>query len=453
MSTPELLADVQGPVLFPGDAGFTEEAAVFNTAVSHDPYVIVGATNAEDVRAAVRFARTENRLVAVLNTGHGPSQSVTREAVMITTKRMTGVRVDERTRTARVEAGVHWGQVVEAAARVGLAPLAGSSPQVGVVGYTLGGGVSVSLGRAFGYAADHVQAVEVVTADGAQRRVTPESDPDLFFALLGGKGNVGVVTALEFDLFPVSELYAGSLQFDGDCAAEVLRAYCLLTAAATDELTSSIVFLHAPDLPFVPEFMRGKLSVFVRLAYLGTDGDALVAPLRAAGPVLADTLTTMPVADIASITNDPTDPGTSVEHFAMLDEISPSTMETILELAGPDSGGGITLVNLTHLGGAFGRPPQHPNAVRRDVAYALFALTVVPPGAPLPERDLAFELTSRLTGPAGKKHPSYLAPADASVAGVRLAYDDETYERLRTVKTRWDPQNMFRWNYNIPPRV
>ncbi|GIF63365.1 oxidoreductase [Asanoa ishikariensis] len=352
---------------------------------------------------------------------------------------------------ARVEAGVHWGQVVEAAAKLGLAPLAGSSPQVGVVGYTLGGGVSVSMGRAFGYAADHVQAVEVVTADGALRRVTPDSDPGLFFALLGGKGNVGVVTALEFDLFPVAELYAGSLQFAGEHAADVLRAYHLLTAAATDELTSSIVFLRAPDLPFVPEFMRGKLTVFVRLAYLGTDGDTLVAPLRAAAPVLVDTLTTMPVGDIAAIANDPSDPGTSVEHFAMLDELSPSAMDAILELT--DSAQGPTLVNLTQLGGAFGRPARYPNAVRRDVAFALFALTVVPPGAPALAHDPGLALTNRLAGPTGKKHPSYLAPADASVAGVRLAYDDATYERLRTVKTTWDPQNMFRWNYNIPPRV
>ncbi|MEV4538747.1 BBE domain-containing protein [Asanoa sp. NPDC049518] len=287
------------------------------------------------------------------------------------------------------------------------------------------------------------------------RRVTPDSDPDLFFALLGGKGNVGVVTALEFSLFPVTELYAGSLQFAGEHAAEVLRAYRTLTATAPDELTSSVVLLHAPDLPFVPELMRGKLSVFVRLAYLGADGDALVAPLRAAAPVLVDAVGTMSAGDIAVIGNDPTDPATSVEHFAMLDELSPAAIDAILELAGPDAAKDVTLVNLTQLGGAFARPPRHPNAVRRDVAFALFALTVVPPGAPPLEgqRDRGLELTRRLTTPDSPKHPGYLAPSDATVEGVRKAYDRETYERLRTAKSTWDPQNMFRWNYNVPPRV
>jgi FAD/FMN-containing dehydrogenase len=452
---PSALASVRGPVLFPGDDGFVDEAAVFNTTVAHDPYVIIGATDAADVRSAVRFAREEGRCVAVLNTGHGPSVSVASEAVMITTRRMTGLSIDAARRTARVEAGVSWGQVVEEAARFGLAPLAGSSPQVGVVGYTLGGGVSVALGRAFGYAADHVRAIEIVTPDGEMRHVTPDSDQDLLFAVLGGKGNFGVVTAMEFSLFPVPELYAGFLQFPGENAREVLQAYRLLVAGAPDALTSSIVFLRAPDLPFIPEFLRGKLSVFLRLSYLGpaADGEALVAPLRSAAPVLADTVTTMPVAQIAAIANDPTDPGTAVEHFAMLDELSPAAVEAILELAGPDSDGHITLVNLTQLGGALGRPAARPNAVRRDVAFALFALTVVPPGEPAVDKDLGLELAGRLARLDGRKHPGYLSPADTSVESVRLAYDEATYERLRTAKTTWDPRNMFRWNHNIPPRA
>ncbi|GIF78350.1 FAD-binding oxidoreductase [Asanoa siamensis] len=454
MSHPsQTLGSVHGPVLFADDIGFSEEAAVFNTTVTHHPYVIVGATRAADVQAAVRFGREGGRSVAVLNTGHGPALSVSDDAVLITTRRMTGVRVDERARTARVEAGATWGQVVEAAAKVGLAPLAGSSPQVGVVGYTLGGGVSVSLGRAFGYAADHVKAVDLVTADGELRHVTPGSDPDLFSAVLGGKGNFGVVTALEFSLFPVEELYAGFLQFAGEHAPAVLGAYRSLAATAPDELTSSVVLLRAPDLPFVPETMRGKLTVLVRLAYLGQvrDGEALVAPLRAAAPVVVDTVRPMPVAEIATISNDPSDPSTSVEHFAMLHELSPAAEKAILEVAGPDAAEGPTLVTLTQLGGAFARPPATPNAVRRDVAFALLALTVAPGGDLAVDRGL--ELTRRLAWLDDRKHPSYLSPADASAGHVRLAYDQETYARLTAAKSTWDPRNMFRWNYNIPPRA
>jgi FAD/FMN-containing dehydrogenase len=264
--------------------------------------------------------------------------------------------------------------------------------------------VSIALGRAFGYAADHVHEIDVVTADGELRHVTPDCDPDLFFALLGGKSNFGVVTALEFSLFPVTELYAGSLQFPGENAREALEAYRSLAARATDALTSSIVFLRAPDLPFIPEPMRGKLSIFVRLSYLGpaADGEEMITPLRAAAPVLADTVTTMPAAQVASITDDPADPGTFVEHFAMLDELSPSAVEAILEAA---------------------------------------------------HEELGLELISWLAPPGGRKHPGYLSPADASVERTRLAYDEATYERLRTVKTKYDPQNMFRWNHNIPPRA
>ncbi|SNT64710.1 FAD/FMN-containing dehydrogenase [Streptosporangium subroseum] len=453
-STSLLLSSVKGPVLFAEDDGFADETSVFNMTVAHHPHVIVGATGVADVQAAVRFARDLDLPVAVLNTGHGPSVSASEETVLITTRRMTGVRIDSVRQTARVEAGVRWGQVVEEAAKVGLAPLAGSSPQVGVVGYTLGGGVSVALGRAFGYAADHVREIEVVTADGELRHVTPDSDADLFFALRGGRGNFGVVTAMEFSLFPVRELYAGALHFPGDSAREVLQAYKRFTSNAPDELTSSIVFLRAPDLPFVPEFMRGKLTVSIRISYLGSarDGESLVAPLRAAAPVLADTVTMMPFSNMASITNDPTEPGAAVEHFAILDELSPSAMETILDIAGPDSDTRITMVNVAHLGGALGMPPERANAVgRRDAAFSLFALTAVPPNAVTAYKNVGLELTDRLT--SGRKHPGYLSPADASVESVRLAYDEPTYERLQAAKTLHDPRNMFRCNHNIPPRA
>ncbi|GII53252.1 oxidoreductase [Planotetraspora thailandica] len=450
-----LLSSVSGPVLFPEDDGFTDEASVFNMTVAHRPYAIIGATDVADVQAAVLFAGDRGLPVAVLNTGHGPSVSVSGEAVMITTRRMTEVRIDSAKKTARVEAGVRWGQVVEEAAKVGLAPLAGSSPQVGVVGYTLGGGVSIAMGRAFGYAADHVLEIDVVTADGELRHVTPDSDEDLFFALLGGKGNFGVVTAMEFRLFPVRELYAGALHFSGDDARDVLHAYQRFTSTAPDELTSSIVFLRAPDLPFIPDFMRGKLTVSIRVAYLGSahDGELLVAPLRAAAPVLADTVTMMPFAQIASITNDPTEPGAAVEHFVVLDELSPSAMEAILDIAGPDSGTPITMVNLSHLGGAFGIPPEKANAVgRRDAAFAAFALTAVPPGDVNASKDVGLELIDRLSSSGGgRKHPSYLSPADASVENVQLAYDEVTYKRLQAAKTVYDPHNVFRYNHNIPP--
>jgi hypothetical protein len=165
----------------------------------------------------------------------------------------------------------------------------------------------------------------------------------------------------------------------------------------------------------------------------------------------------MPAAHIASITNDPSEPAAAVEHFAMLDELSPSAMEVILDIAGSDSDSAVTLINLTHLGGALGRMPEMANAVgRRDAAFAIFAFTVVPPGdtALNAHTDQGLALMRRLTPPGGgRKHPGYLSPADAPVESVRLAYDKPTYERLEAAKTLYDPRNMFRFNHNIPPRT
>ncbi|MEV6285166.1 FAD-binding oxidoreductase [Kribbella sp. NPDC051770] len=446
-----MLTSVAGPVLVPGDAGYADELSFFNLSVGHQPQVVVGATSAADVQAAIRHSHDVRRPVAVLNTGHGPSVSTPADAVAITTRRMTGLTIDAERRTARAEAGVRWGQVVEEAAEAGLAPLAGSSPTVGVVGYTLGGGVSIAMARKFGYAADHVRRIELVTADAELRTVDATSEPDLFFALCGGKGNFGVVTAIEFDLFPVTDLYAGALLYAGADARDVLTAYRRFTATAPDEVTSSVLLLRAPDLPFVPEVMRGKLTVSVRLAYVGTadDGAALVAPLRAAAPVLMDTVAPMPAAEIAGITNDPTEPGAAVEHFAVLDELGADTVDAVLDVVGPDAETAITMVNLSHLGGALGRAPRVPNAVRRDIGFAVFALTAVAPDQVEAQRDAGRELIDRLA--TGRRHPGYLAPADASVDAVRTAYDEATYQRLQEVKTKYDPANVFRFNHNIPP--
>lgn len=247
----DLAAQLTGPVLGPEDEGFAAECAPFNLAVAHRPRVVVGAANSTDVQVAVRFAAQRRLPVAVMATGHQATVPAD-GAVLITTHRMAQVSIDPAARTARVTAGARWQQVVDAATPFGLAPLNGSSPLVGVVGYTLGGGLSPTMGRAHGWAADHVTALEVVTADGELRQVDAASEPDLFWALRGGKSNFGVVTAMEFALFPVEQLWAGGLFFDGADAAAVLRAYARVTADAPDELSSSIALLRLPALPGVP---------------------------------------------------------------------------------------------------------------------------------------------------------------------------------------------------------
>jgi FAD/FMN-containing dehydrogenase len=237
-----LAAMVAGSVLLPGDAGYDDERAVFN--LNHEllPAVIVVPQSAADVQAAVVFAAGQHRPVLVKTTGHQIVGSA-RGAVVIATHRMNDITIDAVGRTARVGAGVLWSEVIAKAAKAGLAPLNGSNPTVGVSGYTLGGGLSPTLGRSHGYAADHVRSLDVVTADGELRHVDAESEPDLFWALRGGKGNFAVVTALEFDLFPVSRLYGGGIYFPGERTADVLRAWTAWHPRTPETMVTSLAVM------------------------------------------------------------------------------------------------------------------------------------------------------------------------------------------------------------------
>lgn len=230
--------DVRGPILPPGDEGYDEELAGFPTAYRHRPAVLVGVDRAADVAAAVAFAAAHGLPVAVQATGHGISVAAD-GGVLISTRRMREVRIDAQERTAWFGAGAAWEQAVASAAPYELAPLSGSAAGAGAVSYTLGGGIGL-LARQFGYAADQVRGTEVVTADGASRYVTSQSDPELFWALRGAGRNFGVATGFEVGLVPVERVFGGGLYFDGALVGAALRTYADWTATEPDELTSPV---------------------------------------------------------------------------------------------------------------------------------------------------------------------------------------------------------------------
>ncbi|NMO54601.1 FAD-binding oxidoreductase [Actinoplanes sp. TBRC 11911] len=298
----ELRGVVAGPVLLPGDAGFADEVAVYNLNNYLEPAVAVGVTSVADVRAVVRLAAARRLPVAVRTTGHQVAQHAG-GAILINTSRMDGVRIDADARTARVEAGVRWSAVTAAAAEYGLAPMSGSTLSVGVVAYLLGGGQSPVFGRSQGYAADHVREIELVTADGELRQVTAADEPDLFWALRGGKGNFGVVTAIEFDLFPVSEFYGGGLHFPGERMASVLRVWRTWALTLPEEATTSVAVQRLPPIPELPEPLRGAFVLHVRFAFLGSteDGARLLAPIRAVTAAILDDVRTRPYTESALI--------------------------------------------------------------------------------------------------------------------------------------------------------
>ena len=272
-----LSSAVSGPVALPDSPEFAAETFAFNVATVHRPDVVLGAADARDVVAAVKWAAERRLPVSVQSTGHG-AESAIDGGLLINTRRLQDLQIDPDERTARVGAGVKWRTLLEASVPHGLLGLHGSSTDVGVVGYTLGGGLPV-LGRAHGFAADHVRSMEIVTADGALRRIDADAEAELFALMCGGKGNFGIVTALEFSLFPFSDFYGGGIIYPGADAATVLAAFRHWLPTLPEDASPSISLLRLPDMDFVPEPLRNQFVVHLRFAFLGNReaGDALLA--------------------------------------------------------------------------------------------------------------------------------------------------------------------------------
>ena len=448
-----LTAHVEGTVLGPDDDGYDEERTGFDLSVAQRPALIVVATAADDVVAAVRHARDRGLPVAVQATGHGITVPAD-DAVLITTHRVRAVTVDPTSRTAWVQAGSRWSEVIPEAARYGLAPLSGSAPGVGVVSYTLGGGVVV-LGRRWGFAADHVRALELVDAGGVLRHVTAHEHPDLFWALRGGGGSFGVVTAMQIELVELTHVHGGGLFFPGEAARAVLGAVLATAAGAPDDLSLSVALMVFPDLPAVPPALRGRHCCHVRVTWCGhPDGaEAAVAPLRGVATPLLDTVRRMPVTEIGSIHNDPTRPIATNSRSSVLHTADEDLVDTVLTHATPDCP---YIVELRHLGGALARQPAVPNAVgHRSGAVSVYTPSYpAPPQAAAAVRESEGHLFDDLAPWSdGGALVNFLAGAHVTADDVRACYEPEIWSRLVEVKTTWDPGNTFRINHNVPPDV
>ncbi|BEK96992.1 oxidoreductase [Nocardia seriolae] len=446
------LPTATGPVFQPGDTGYEAEIAGFQTAYTHRPAVVVGAAHAEDVRAAVEYAARHGLPIAVQNTGHGLSVA-TDGGVLVTTRRMTDIRIDAERRTARVAAGVQAGTLIEAAAAHGLAPLNGSSLSVGVVGYTLGGGIGI-LAREFGYAAEHVRAIEMVTADGRLRRLEPGDE--LFGAVLGTGGNFGVVTALELALLPVTTVYGGQLQFDTPLVAPALEAWRLWTQDLPEQMTSAITTMSFPDIPAFPPHLRGRYVATINIAFTGSaeEGERLVAPLRAVGARMADDLREMPYTESHAIYRDPEHPHAYVARNALLSELPADATDAFLDATAPGSGLPV-IAGFRHLGGALGRPG--PNGISMDHRAAEYIVRVLA----MPTTDNADQIDTRFADVLKTVHPwtlghnlhfLYGGGERADENQTRAGYSPTTYDRLAALKSKYDPANLFRNNRNIRPR-
>lgn len=377
--------------------------------------MIVDATTSTDVRDAMVVARERNLPFAVYATGHGgpmPEDGT----VVVRTGRMGGVLVNPNRRTARVGAGVRWGEVIAAAAPFGLAPLSGTSTDVGVVGYTLGGGFSL-LTRRYGFAADSVLRAEIVTADGRTRTVSADREPDLFWAIRGGGPNFGVVTALEFRLYPVSTVYAGTATFQRDRAAEVLTWYREAAAHLPNELLTNVVLT--------------KDALTIRGAYAGSVDDArrALAPLfRVAGTPRTNDWRPMPYTESGTIG------GTTPSHFNHVTDLPDHLIKATIDAVNGEA-----------------------NAVEVRLWSGAIANTDAETG-PAGHRDAPFSVI--VDGPAKSAAPiAALATGGTFLNGLadpsraHTAYTTENYTRLREIKRTYDPDNFFSGGKNIPPAI
>src|SRR3954462_15233595 len=347
-----------GAVVRLGDPGWDEARSGFNLLLDQHPAAVAYPAHAEDVSVAVAYARAAGLRVAPQATAHnqGPLGDL-EGTLLLNVRALQQVRVDPAARRVRVGAGVKWERVAPRLSAHGLAGLHGSSPDVGIAGYSLGGGIGW-LARKYGMQANAVTAFEIVTGDGDLVRADAENHPELFWALRGGGGNFGVVTAIEFEVHEVEDLYAGAMFFPFERSAEVLHAWSALLPTLPDELMSWASVMHFPPIPEVPAFARGRSFAVVMAAHLGSEaeGRALLAPLRDLGAE-RDTFAMVPPVVLGDLAMDPLDPVPFQLTHRLLEGLPGEAIDALMAKLGPGSGRGpiVTILQFRHMGGALAR--------------------------------------------------------------------------------------------------
>jgi FAD/FMN-containing dehydrogenase len=448
----QLAAAVRSPVRRPGDAGYDSAVSTWNVARPLRPATVVEARSAKDVAAAVRWAARHGMPIGAHNTGHG-AVSNAEGGLLVSTRALDSVEVDAASRVATVGAGARLGALTAAAAPYGLATVQGSTGSVGVGGFISGGGLGV-MSRTFGLAADHVVSMDVVTVDGELRNVDATHEPDVFWALRGGKGNFGIITAIRMSLVPLRSFYGGGIFFDGAHASAVMHAYRTWTAAHSDRTSSSVALLRLPPNPALPEPIRGRFVVHVRMAHVGdaAEGREQAADIGRAAPVLLDLMREMPPAELDGVHMDPPGPLPFFDRGGLLDRLPAEAIDALVGVVA-EPGSPLTLVDLRLMGGAIADPRgAASDAVPgRQAAFNLFSL--VPDISPFAQAAPgAVAALFAALGPwlSGGALPNFLGRR-SDPADVLAAWPVAQRGRLLAVKRRWDPDNLFRIGHALLP--
>lgn len=436
-------------IVLPGDPDYDAVRTPWNVAAQQRPAAVAVPRDVAEVQAVVRAAVAAGLRIAPQGTGHGAAALAQRDlhdVVLLRTTAMTAVTVDAERRVARAEAGAVAEQVVDAAAAHGLACLHGSSPDVGVAGLALGGGIGW-YGRKHGLASNRLEAIELVTADGELVRADADHHPDLFWALRGGSGNFGVVTALEVRLLEIADAYAGVMMWDIADFEKVLRHFNAWAPTAPDEVSTSLRAMRFPPLPFIPEEIRGKSLVLLDGAVLAGDARAeeILAGFRALEPFM-DTWQRVPAPSLIRLHQDPEGPTPAVGNGLLLDRLDEETLRSFVAAVGPDSETHLLMVELRQLGGALRREPEGAGALASlDADYAGYFVGIAPTPeiAAAGEADVERVLASVAGAAAAQRYLNFVEkPVDTSVG-----YTADAWERLRRVRAGVDPQSVFVANH------
>jgi hypothetical protein len=438
-----------GAVFLPGDPGFDEARTPWNVAVDQRPAAVAYPANATETSQVVRAAVAAGLRVAPQSTGHnaGPLGRLD-DVVIVRASAMTHVDIDPVAQRARVGGGAVWLPVVEAAGAQGFATLHGSSPDVGVSGYSLGGGTGW-YARKLGLQANNVTGLELVTADGSIVRADATQNPELFWAMRGGGGNFGIVTALEFAIFRFEAAYGGMLVWDRTETERVLRRWLEWAGYAPDEVTTSFRVLNLPPLPELPEAVRGRQLVVIDGAVLASDERSIdiLSALRDLRPEM-DTFGRVPAPSLVRLHMDPEGPTPVVSDTAMLDGLPDAAIDAFVQQSGPDSRSTLLINELRQLGGALGRP--HPGAgalPMLDGAFLAFgaAVAATPEMGAIGRRDANDFAAALAPFGSSRQYLNFVEhPIDPSVA-----YDPVTWGRLVTLKSAFDPDAVIVGNHPV----
>jgi FAD/FMN-containing dehydrogenase len=442
---------ISGRLATPHDADWDDARAGWNLIADQRPEAVAFVESADDIAAVVGFAAENGLRVAGQGTGHGAAALAGSldGAILVKTERMRGIEVDAGAGAARVEAGVLSAELGQAANEHGLAFMPGSSPDVGVVGYTLGGGLSW-FGRAHGFACNRVRAIELVTANGEPRTVDAGNDPNLFWALRGGGGGSAIVAALHVELLPIADVYAGALLFPAAVGAEAVRAYRDWAAGVGEEVTSVVRFLTPPPIPDVPEPLRGTPLLTIDGACIGDEatGRDVFAPLYEIGEPIMDTFAQMPSAGLSHIHMDPEHPVPGIGEGMTLAALPDEAIDAFAAVAGPDSGSPLLLSEIRHLGGALGRPAENAGALSHlDAGFVLYSvgMPMTPElGEAIPAHLAKIEEAMRPWAASGSYFNFTERPCD-----VDAILPADVCARLAEVKRRYDPAGRIVANHGV----